>query len=251
MAIDPSFRSTHSVTLRGVSPAAGMQPLAYADFDKSGDFTLHEDHPDQTVFIRDADGGGSAIGYQQLREAVEKAGGPIGGKELAQALHADDPKAWVGFSGLPPGVTHPIVDYVYRIGADGELQVDYTLIRSARVITPEDGNIASLDLNGDGKSDPAHDALIQLEQYRDGKVVQGFCTAADLTEAVRRAGGRLDEGDYRTALQHLVSDPFGMATGGPISLSEFGNQVDACSPYVTRSLRLDEQGLVMDFTARP
>lgn len=240
--IDPSFRSTHSVTVRGVSPVAGMDPLAYADFDGNGAFTAVEGSRDETLFLRSPDGGGSAIGYTELRQAVEKAGGTIGTEALAQALEARERHAWVGFSGLPPGVSHPIVDYTFRLGTDGEVHADYTVAKSARVIAPHDGNIAGLDLNGDGVSDPANDALVQIERYDDGVTYQHFCKAEDLTEAVRAAGGRVDQGNMDSALRGLFNNE-----PGPISLAEFGRQVDGCSPFVHRALRVDDQGLVMDF----
>lgn len=243
--IDPSFRSSHSVTIRGVSPVAGMDPLAYADFDNSGTFTATAGQRDETIFMRSADGGGSAVGYAELRRAVAHAGRPIAATDLAQALGAKDRHDWVGFSGLPPGVTHPIVEYVYSLGSDGEIHADYVVAKSARVIAPEDGNIASLDLNGDGQSDPEHDALVQLESYQDGATLRQFAALEDLTRAVREAGGHVDEKNVDTALRGLVH-----AESGPISLSEFGHVPDGCSPFMSRALRIDDQGLVMDFEVR-
>lgn len=59
---------------------------------------------------------------------------------------------------------------------------------------------------------------------------------------MRAAGGRVDASNIDSALRGLVDDE-----QGHISLAEFGRQVDGCSPFVARTLRTDDQGLVMDF----
>lgn len=222
-----------------VSPVRGMDPLAVADFDGNGAFTRGVD---ESVFLKSRDGG-SAVGFSDLKAALQAAGGRANGRDLAGALGGKH-GSWLGFSGLPPGVTHPIVDYVFRLAGDG-IQADYTVASSARVIAPEDGNLSTLDLNGDGVSDPAQDAAIQVESYTsdDGNTWQCLTRIDQLTEAVRQAGGRVGPDDFQ-ALQSLAAQP------GRISLEEFGTQLDAGHGELERTLRLDDQGLVMDFHVR-
>lgn len=237
MIHDAAFRSTATVRILPHSPVQGMEPFAIVDTDGNGAFTRDVD---QTVFLQSQDGG-SALGFADLREAVRASGGTVDGKTLAQSLGGKH-DSWVGFSGLPLGVTHPIVNYVFRLAGDG-LEADYTTARSARVIAPEDGNLATLDFNGDGISDPAQDAAIQVEAYDDGTTWQSLTALDALTDAVRAAGGQVGPQDFQ-ALVSLCPQP------GRVSLAEFGTQLDAGRGQVERTLRLDEQGLVMDFHIR-
>lgn len=239
MIQDPAFRSTSTVRIVGVSPAKGVLPLAVADLDGDGAFTKGVD---SSILLKFGNGFDSGLPYEDLRSAIWRHGGTVGGKELAESLGGGH-GSWMGFSELPKGLTHPIVDYVYRIAGDA-VEVDYTVARSARVIAPEDGDIATLDLNGDGLSDPAQDAAVQIETHTsDGITFRNLTSLDDLTEAVRTAGGRVGPRDFQ-ALEKL-------GTGsGRVQLSELGTQLDAGSGEVDRSLRMDESGLRMDFQIR-
>lgn len=135
---DTYFRSTYSMPIRQDSI------YAYADVDESGDL-------DRTVdrqLCVASETGSSAIVYRDLLEAVTARGGEAAGREIAADLsegRRDDP--FIAFFKLPPGVTHPVVDFAFRITETGELEATVDFQKRALVLG------GSVDHDADGVTD--------------------------------------------------------------------------------------------------
>ncbi len=241
-SIDPNARTVHTAPVVPYKNPAFPEPPAVVSFDGSGEFKPGQD---TTVMVRSEDGGAGAISYADLQEAVRQKGGTATGQEVARALSRKGGEdCWMTFGELPPGMTHPVVDYVFRLHGD-QLQVSFQEVKTAAVIAPEDGNIATVDLFGTGQSSPETGSALMLHAHTaDGKSFQSMVSLEDLKSAVQRAGGEITPGKTSDSLKALAPPveniTFVEVTESPQHISDYEG--------VKRTFRLDERGnLVIDY----
>ncbi|GMU57183.1 MAG: hypothetical protein AMXMBFR33_63290 [Candidatus Xenobia bacterium] len=241
-SIDPNARTTHTAPVMPYKSPAFPEPPAVVSFDGSGEFKPGQD---TSVMLRSENGGAGAVSYADLQEAVRQKGGTATGQEVARALSRKDGQdCWMTFGELPPGMTHPVVDYVFRLHGD-QLQVSFQEVKTAAVIAPEDGNIATVDLFGTGQSSPETGSALMLHAHTsDGKNFQSMVSLKDLKSTVQRAGGEITPGKASDALKALAPPveniTFVEITESPQHISDYDG--------VQRTFRLDERGnLVIDY----
>lgn len=230
----------YSVTFRSERVAAlGGQEICYADRDGSGTF---EPSKDTTVFVADSSGGG-LVNYSELRDALTTLGGAASGQQLAKALGKED--ARIELAEAPEGLAHPLVNGRFTLQPDG-IRADYDVGASLPIIPPADGNVATLDVNRDGVSEPQHDSMLMLHAYQGGREYTGMCSYEGLRQVVQAAGGEVKESDFTARLAPLA--PF--ATGASsVWLQESPEQFDVHG--ARRTLRTDGEGrLFLDYDLR-
>ncbi|MEW6279173.1 MAG: hypothetical protein AB1758_11150 [Candidatus Eremiobacterota bacterium] len=229
------MRPIHSIPIVPHRVQGLGAPVAIADVDGDGAFT---EGVDQSVFLRDEDGGGGILAYDDLKGAVAECGGRVTAETLGVRLSG----ASVGLSRLPAGLIHPMVGVVLRLTEEGTLQMDYSVLESARVLAPEDGNIATVDLDADGRSHPDGDALLFIESHADGRTYRSALAVSAVETAVRAHGGVVEPTDYDAAFGGLAPVP------GHIGFSESPARVDSAGAPVNRTFRLDDRGLVVEYS---
>lgn len=238
--IEPN-RHTHTAPIVPYKSPAFPEPPAVVSFDGSGTF---KPGVDTTVMVR-GENGASAVQYADLREAVRSHGGTASGQEVARALSRKGGEdCWMTFGELPPGMTHPVVDYVFRLHGEA-LSVSFQEVKSAEVIAPSEGNIATVDLFGTGESAPETGSCLMLHAYTsDGREYQSMVSLQALKTAVREAGGVVTPGQASEAFKPLAPPT------GDIRSVEITESPQHISDYegVQRTFRLDERGnLVVDY----
>lgn len=210
----------------------GGQEIAYADLDGSGSF---DPKKDTTVFWQDENGGGLAQ-YSEIRQALTQLGGTASGQALAAHTGREDTRL------EPAQVERPVVNGRFTLLPDG-IRAEFEDLGSVPIIPPEGGNIATLDVNRDGVSEPQHDSMLELNTLLGGNTYRSMVSFEALQGAVEAAGGRLEEKDFTTGLASLAPPFEGKPSG--IWFEESPQQFD---PAVQRTLRLDGEGrLWMDY----
>ncbi len=242
--IDPN-RTTHSAQITPFKHPAFPDPPAVVKFDPSPEF---KQGVDSTVMVR-SEGGSSAVSFSELQQAVRDHGGTASGEQVARALsHRVRGDSFMTFSDLPPGLTHPVVDYVFKQVGDG-LTVSYQEVKTAPIIAPEDGNIATVDLFGTGQSSPESGSMLMLHAYTsDGSELQNMVGLEALKSVVQASGGQVSAND--TAALKPLAGPMAAMSGKEITHVEITENPQHISDYegVKRTFRLDEQGqLVVDY----
>ncbi len=239
--IEPGARNLHTAPVVPYKNPAFPEPPAVVSFDGSGEFKPGQD---TSVMVR-SEGGASAVTFADLQEAVRQKGGTATGQEVARALSRKDREdCWMTFGDLPPGMTHPVVDYVFRLHGD-QLQVSFQELKTAAVIAPQDGNIATVDLFGTGQSSPETGSALMLHAHTsDGKSFQSMVSLEALKATVQQAGGEITPGKASDALKALAPPvenlSFVEITESPQHISDYDG--------VQRTFRLDERGnLVIDY----
>lgn len=168
----------------------GGQEIAYADLDGSGSF---DPQRDTSVFWQNEKGGGLAQ-YAEIRQALTELGGHASGQQLAQHTGRADTRL------EPAQVEQPVVNGRFTLEADG-IRADFEQLGSLPVIAPKDGNVATLDVNRDGESEPLHDSLLMLKAYDGRNTYSSMMSVDDLQAAVKAAGGTLRETELGTLAQ--------------------------------------------------
>lgn len=220
----------YSFTIRSERVAAlGGQELAYADLDASGTFDAHQD---TTVFWNDKNGGGLAR-YAELRQALTDLGGTATGQQLAEHTGRQETRL------EPAKSERPLANGRFTLQPDG-IRADFEELHSVPVIAPRDGNVATLDVNRDGESEPLHDSLLMLHTSDGRNNYTSMVSLDELTKAVEAAGGSLGEGQLA-----CLSDFPGIRS---TSLEESPPQYDTMG--LQRTLRTDDSGkLWLDYGA--
>lgn len=209
-----------------IGSAGGSMDIAFADISGSGD---HDPTQDVVIFERGANGSGSAVTRDRLKFKVNALGGRATARQLsglddgqAQEIgsrskwgkpDAEGPR-WTSFSAPPPGLNHPIVDYVFRTDGD-QLFVDYVVQEKARILPSTEGDphqvYAGVDFNGDGQVDPAQDSLLMLHVYQSGtnpRQVETGVSYGGLKDALTEAGGQADGETIAKGVAAKTSSPF-------------------------------------------
>ncbi len=212
------------------------QEFAYADLDRSGSFEATQD---TTMFVQDEQGGG-LIHYPELRDALAALGGTATGQQLAARLGHEN--ARIEPAEAPPGQGHPLANGRFTL-EEGCIRGEFEALATAPIIAPKDGNIATLDVNADGNSEPLHDSMLILHASDGSREYTSMVPLAGLQQVVQAAGGRVEERDFTAALSPLA----GFCPGArAVWLEESTPQFDLMG--VERTLRADDQGhLYMDY----
>jgi hypothetical protein len=167
------------------TPVRQTKIYAYADLDNSGDFNPEVDRQLGST----SESGSSALVYSRLAALVASKNGPVSGAEAAGSTE-EEPR-FISFYKLPPGLTHPVVDFAFQATEDGGIEARFTVQKRALLTSTPEGHLA-IDHDADGRPDSKLNVEHWLEQ---GEKIPNF--GAEMAEQLSfngEAGPYADNG---------------------------------------------------------
>lgn len=189
-----------------VAPVRPDGHYAYLDLDESGDFNPDTDRRLATR----TEGGAGAISYAKLLAVVEQ--GTTRGAEVASALDFKHRPSAISFFRMPPGLNHPVVDFVFFKDEEQQLWAAFAVQKRAE-LTPD-----GVDHDGDGAAESR--LFFQLARdhtLQDEMVLLGYVRDRTFIDAPPAPGEP----------RFLEEPPLGQSVGGR---------------NVTRTVRQNEDG---------
>ncbi|MCE7872626.1 hypothetical protein DYH09_19895 [bacterium CPR1] len=154
------FQSTYAVPVRHKETSL----FAYADLDNSGDYNPEFDRQLAT----NSENSSRALVYRDLAALVASRSGPVSGAEVAGST--EEKPRFISFYKLPPGLTHPVVDFAFQATEDGGIEAHFTVQKRALLIPTPEGHLA-IDHDADGRPD----AKLHIEHWLEqGEKVPDF-----------------------------------------------------------------------------
>ncbi len=164
------FQTTYAV------PVRQTKIYAYADLDNSGDFNPEVDRQLGST----SENGSSALVYRDLAALVASKNGPVSGAEAAGST--EEKPRFISFFKLPPGLTHPVVDFAFQATEDGGIEARFTVQKRALLTSTPEGH-AAIDHDADGRPD----AKLHVEHWLEqGQKAPDF--GAEMAEQISRNG---------------------------------------------------------------
>ncbi|MBI4862097.1 MAG: hypothetical protein HY815_17850 [Candidatus Riflebacteria bacterium] len=253
---------SRAVLVEASARPAGLRSMPALETARMALFVTGDDPNDLTMADMDGSGGLSRgdtpvtvvdpyrkeththpVMFRDLLAVVRDSGGAVRADDAASVLH---PRGKGGpsfgrlsFADFPENAPGPILEFVVRETAPGKLVVDVTYVRRARVV--RSGDVAELDLDGDGKSDTSNDGLVTIS----GRGIYQFLRYDGLKGVMMRAGPRLNVATDGHLLGHLAPLPDRIAVGmHPL------NRIDSGDDCLDRTFVVEGDEIWMEFGKR-